>query len=188
VFIDTSEGHFQYRVTSTHVVKAQDLGVLDQTGDATLTLITCYPFWVLGPAPDRFIVRGELVANARFAALSVSSLASYERGATDSASVVDGSEPRVASTPVVHDDTTLVRQAIERFRVTYNARLVSHNDVRPGGLLELHSCDVALADDRAVATCPTGSSVEVADSAGEWTLGLERTREGWSIKTVVPDK
>jgi sortase A len=188
VFIDTSEGHFQYRVTSTHVVNAQDLSVLDQTSDATLTLITCYPFWVLGPAPDRFIVRGELVANTRFAAPAVSPPASYEPGATDAASIVDGTEPRVASKPVVHDDTTLVRQAIERFRVTYNARLISHNDVRPGGLLEWQSCHVALADDRAVATCTPGSLSGLGDSAGPWTIGLERTDRDWSIKSIVSDQ
>jgi hypothetical protein len=130
-------------------------------------------------------VRGELVANTRFAALAVSPPASYEPGATDAASIVDGTEPGVANKPVVHDDTTLVRQAIERFRVTYNARLVSHNDVRPGGLLELHSCAVALAGDGAVATCTTGAPSEPADSGDQWTIGLERTDHGWSIKTIV---
>lgn len=184
VFIDTSEGHFHYRVTSMDVVKAQDLSVLDQTADATLTLITCYPFWVLGPAPDRFVVRGELVANTSFAALSASPLP-YEPALTHAASVVDGSQPRVASTPIVHDDTTLVRQAIERFRVTYNARLVSHNDLRPGGHLEFGACDVDFVDDRAVATCTTGSAPPAG--AGAWTLGFERTDQGWAIKRIVSD-
>jgi sortase A len=33
--------------------------VLDPTPTATLTLITCYPFDYIGPAPQRFIVRAE---------------------------------------------------------------------------------------------------------------------------------
>jgi LPXTG-site transpeptidase (sortase) family protein len=186
VFVDTSEGHFHYRVTSTHVVNAQDLSVLAQTGNAALTLITCYPFWVLGPAPDRFIVRAKLVADTRFAALSVSQPASYEPAVAGAASVIDGNELAAAGTRVVHDDTTLVRQVIERFRVTYNARLVSHHDLRPDGLLELRACDVAVGDDgRAVATCTAGSPSGPADRAGQWTIGLERTDQGWAIKTIV---
>jgi hypothetical protein len=92
------------------------------------------------------------------------------------------------SKPVVHDDTTLVRQAIERFRVTYNARLVSHNDVRPGGLLNFRSCEVALADERAAVTCATGSPSEPPASAGMWTIRLDKTDQGWSIRTIVSDE
>jgi sortase A len=32
--------------------------VLADTELPTLTLVTCYPFYFLGPAPKRFIVRG----------------------------------------------------------------------------------------------------------------------------------
>ncbi len=187
VFIDTTEGHFQYRVTSMHVVKAQDVSVLDQTADATLTLITCYPFWVLGPAPDRFVVRAALVANASFAALSVPPPAAYEPVVAHAAPVVDASDASVTNKPIAHDDTALVRRAIERFRVAYNGRLVSHNDVRPGGLLEFQPCDVALADNRAVATCTTGSPTEPGDRASAWTIRLERANDGWAIKTIVSD-
>ena len=185
VFIDTSEGHLHYRVTSMHVVNAHDLSVLEQTNDATLTLITCYPFWVFGPAPDRFVVRAALVANASFAVLSVPPPTSYEPVVAHTASDVDVSEATVKNRPVALDDTTLVRQAIERFRVTYNARLVSHHDVRPGGLLEFRSCDVALADNRAIATCATGSASEPGDDEGAWTIGLERSDHDWMIKTIV---
>ena len=186
VLIDTTEGHFQYRVTSMQVVKTQDLSVLDQTDDATLTLITCYPFWVLGPAPDRYVVRAALVANASFATLSAPPPTSYEPVVAQTVSV-DTSRASVANTPIAHDDTTLVRQAIGRFRVTYNARLVSHNDVRAGGLLEFQPCDVALADNRAVATCATGSPSEPDDRASAWTIRLERADDSWAIKTIVSD-
>ena len=48
-------------------------------------------------------------------------------------------------------------------------------------------CDIALADNRAVATCATGSPSEPGDSAGAWTIGLERADNGWAIKTIASD-
>ena len=50
-----------YRVTRIHTVDADDLSVLrsDDSG-AKLTLITCYPFHYLGPAPRRYIVEARL--------------------------------------------------------------------------------------------------------------------------------
>jgi sortase A len=46
---------------STRVVSPQDVAVLDSTRDERLTLITCYPFFFVGSAPNRFIVRAERV-------------------------------------------------------------------------------------------------------------------------------
>jgi sortase A len=57
IFIDTPEGQFRYRVASVRVVNRYDVSVLGATDEPVLTLITCYPFWVLGNAPDRFVVR-----------------------------------------------------------------------------------------------------------------------------------
>ena len=57
IVLHTPQARFQYRVTSLRVVHPQDLSVLEPTDESVLTLITCYPFWVLGPAPDRFVVR-----------------------------------------------------------------------------------------------------------------------------------
>ncbi len=57
VILKTPEGAFQYRVESTLVVPPSDVRVLQQTGGQTLVLITCFPFYYVGPAPDRFIVR-----------------------------------------------------------------------------------------------------------------------------------
>jgi sortase A len=37
--------------------------VLDPTTKDVLTLVTCYPFYYVGPAPDRFIVRAERVSS-----------------------------------------------------------------------------------------------------------------------------
>jgi sortase A len=46
-------------VKELKVVGPTDLAVLDSTSSATLTLITCFPFDYVGPAPNRFIVRAE---------------------------------------------------------------------------------------------------------------------------------
>jgi sortase A len=59
----TREGTFTYRVEGTRIVDPQDVWVLDPTNDPALTLITCYPFRYIGSAPQRFIVRAELVGS-----------------------------------------------------------------------------------------------------------------------------
>jgi sortase A len=46
-----------YRVERTWVVDPEDVSVLDPTPTRALTLVTCYPFYYIGPAPRRFIVR-----------------------------------------------------------------------------------------------------------------------------------
>ncbi len=61
VRFETPSGELNYRVTETFVVDPEDVWVLDSTGTAMLTLITCYPFNFVGDAPQRFIVRAERV-------------------------------------------------------------------------------------------------------------------------------
>ena len=46
-----------YRVVSTEIVQPNDTSVLNFDGKDTLTLVTCYPFYYIGPAPKRFIVK-----------------------------------------------------------------------------------------------------------------------------------
>jgi sortase A len=54
--IRTAGRRYEYLVDSTEVVRAEETRVLDPTGDAVLTLVTCYPFEYVGHAPNRFIV------------------------------------------------------------------------------------------------------------------------------------
>jgi sortase A len=61
VRITTLEGTFEYVVDSVSVVDANRLEVLDDAPTSTLTLITCYPFHFVGPAPARFIARAARV-------------------------------------------------------------------------------------------------------------------------------
>jgi sortase A len=47
----------RYRVASISVVGPDDVGVLDPSPDPRITLVTCYPFYFVGSAPQRFIVQ-----------------------------------------------------------------------------------------------------------------------------------
>lgn len=55
-------GHeYKYQVRFTAVVGPKDTWVLQPTGQETLTLLTCYPFHFVGPAPDRFVIRARKI-------------------------------------------------------------------------------------------------------------------------------
>jgi sortase A len=49
-----------YRITAMEVVDPGDVRVLDDTGEPMLTLVTCYPFYFVGNAPQRYIVRASV--------------------------------------------------------------------------------------------------------------------------------
>ena len=57
---ETLAGTDQYRISEILIVDPLDTGVLEPTDADVLTLITCYPFYYVGYAPDRYIVRGVL--------------------------------------------------------------------------------------------------------------------------------
>ena len=59
--LETARVKEVYRVERTWVVDPADVSVLDPTPTRALTLVTCYPFYYIGPAPRRFIVRAVLV-------------------------------------------------------------------------------------------------------------------------------
>jgi len=63
IAVATHRGKFTYRVTSTQIVQPGAIQVLFPTKSEVLTLVTCYPFYFVGPAPQRFIVRAERVAD-----------------------------------------------------------------------------------------------------------------------------
>jgi LPXTG-site transpeptidase (sortase) family protein len=56
IVIDRGSKSFRYRVVETRVVRPSDTSPLLPASERTLTLITCYPFRFIGPAPERFIV------------------------------------------------------------------------------------------------------------------------------------
>jgi sortase A len=61
--LTTPHGDHLYRVEKVFVVDPSDVWVLDPPADGgeMVTLVTCYPFHYVGPAPRRFIVQGEPV-------------------------------------------------------------------------------------------------------------------------------
>lgn len=61
ITLTTLWGECRYRVVSTRVVSPDDVAVLDPSGSEILTLVTCHPFYFVGSAPNRFIVRAERV-------------------------------------------------------------------------------------------------------------------------------
>ena len=55
--IETTSGFIRYRIDRTWITTPDDVSVLDPTADECVTLVTCYPFYFVGSAPQRFIVR-----------------------------------------------------------------------------------------------------------------------------------
>ncbi len=61
ITVTTLLGEYRYRVVSIKVVNPENVAVLDSDGGEVLTLVTCYPFYFVGSAQERFIVRAERV-------------------------------------------------------------------------------------------------------------------------------
>jgi len=55
--LQTARGSVVYAVTSVVIVDPDDVSVLAPTPEQTLTLVTCYPFYYVGHAPKRYIVK-----------------------------------------------------------------------------------------------------------------------------------
>jgi sortase A len=64
ITLTTLQDTYIYRVVSLKAVNPSETSVLAGVGDEnTLTLVTCYPFYLVGHAPKRFVVRARQVAN-----------------------------------------------------------------------------------------------------------------------------
>jgi sortase A len=61
IILTTLAGSYQYSVDWTRIVKPRDVAVLDPVEEPILTIVTCYPFYWVGSAPERFIVRAKQV-------------------------------------------------------------------------------------------------------------------------------
>jgi sortase A len=55
--LQTATGLLHYQVDWAKVVAPDDTSVLTRSTEAALTLVTCFPFYFVGPAPNRFVVR-----------------------------------------------------------------------------------------------------------------------------------
>jgi len=54
--LETPDGAFAYRVSAIQIVDPSRVDLMAQTGSPRLTLVTCYPFHWVGPAPRRYVV------------------------------------------------------------------------------------------------------------------------------------
>ncbi len=74
--IVTLRGSYVYRVKWRRVVAPHRIDLLDATAAPSLTLITCYPFQMVGPAPMRFVVRAKQVRSGAALAQEIQAHAS----------------------------------------------------------------------------------------------------------------
>jgi sortase A len=56
----TGKGSATYLVDSIQIVRPEDVQVLRARAEPTLTLATCYPFYYVGDAPQRYIIQAHL--------------------------------------------------------------------------------------------------------------------------------
>ena len=64
--ISTVELTTRYRVDQIEIVQPENIGVLEARQNSSVTLVTCYPFYFIGNAPQRFIVHGVLMEQVRY--------------------------------------------------------------------------------------------------------------------------
>jgi LPXTG-site transpeptidase (sortase) family protein len=64
IFVERNGQQYHYVVTGKRVVQPADISVLDTTSESRLTLITCYPVYFIGPAPERLVVVAKLAQRA----------------------------------------------------------------------------------------------------------------------------
>jgi LPXTG-site transpeptidase (sortase) family protein len=62
ITLETLDGYFRYRVDFTQVVAPEYTEALNGSDVPILTLVTCYPFSFVGPAPQRYIVRAHRIS------------------------------------------------------------------------------------------------------------------------------
>jgi sortase A len=56
----TLQGIHKYEVDNIQIVNPEDVSILSDRGFPSLTMVTCYPFYFIGDAPQRYIVQCSL--------------------------------------------------------------------------------------------------------------------------------
>jgi LPXTG-site transpeptidase (sortase) family protein len=65
ISLTTAERELLFTVTDVEIVDPLDTSPLAPTETTTLTLITCHPFRYQGYAPDRYIIRAEILEDSQ---------------------------------------------------------------------------------------------------------------------------
>ena len=60
IALRTRGGSDLYTVDHIEIVSPREVRVLNDDGNPSLTLVTCYPFYFVGGAPERFVVKANL--------------------------------------------------------------------------------------------------------------------------------
>jgi len=189
ILLETPDERIRYRVSSFRVVNSYEVSVIGPTRDATLTLVTCYPFWFIGSAPDRFVVRAIRVGNPE-AVASLSAVSAASRSSRSNpepvvrAPIGSVSESSAFAAQAANDDDSRVREAVDHFRLTYNGRLTRHDDGGPDGQMTFRFCDVAVTGKVATATCHAESRSPDSPMGPVWTFRLGRISGEWTITSV----
>ena len=55
----------RYQIERIWIVQPEEVSVLDPTESPTITLVTCYPFYFIGSAPQRYIVRANRISTTK---------------------------------------------------------------------------------------------------------------------------
>lgn len=134
IHFETMNGTHDYEVDSIDLVMPDDVSVLKAGKRPQLTLVTCYPFYYVGSAPQRFIVSAhELPAGTEAAELKPAILYAAKKAERDSDRPTRrGAEP----------------QSSELFTRAANFELSSGHggDIVPGIFVEISSAGEGHAD------------------------------------------
>ncbi len=65
ITLTTTTGTYHYRVDSVQIVRPNNIQVLAPSDRASLTLVTCYPFYFVGSAPKRYVVHAQQIESSR---------------------------------------------------------------------------------------------------------------------------
>jgi sortase A len=65
--LERPDGTDSYIIRDMKIVAPSDTAVLQPTGSDTLTLITCYPFYFVGSAPQRYVVQASRIVQTPMA-------------------------------------------------------------------------------------------------------------------------
>jgi sortase A len=76
--LQTPRGTDKYRVDQITLVRPNDVSILQPRSTRSLTLVTCYPFYFIGSAPQRYIVQASITDSDRGGVGSVTKLRTLE--------------------------------------------------------------------------------------------------------------
>lgn len=78
--LESLSGFGEFQVSNIVIVDPDDVTVLDDTLVPTVTLVTCYPFYFIGNAPQRFIVQATAVEKSEKASVADAALTALPPG------------------------------------------------------------------------------------------------------------